>query len=253
MRMPRGLVKGLTALGLAGLLLHGPWAFSGAIDEGVAAYVAKDYERALALLQPEADQGSATALLFVGMMYEYGQGVPKDLPKATRLYREAAAGGDPDAMRILAMLDEGGPPSDAQDSTQGDVSQAGPDQPESAPMAEAAASEAGQARPAPAAATGGIEGAAWLRAQPPEYFTIQLIGSPRRDEVLDFAGRGGFTGEAALYETVHQGHPWYALVVGVFPDAKKAAVSAAALPAELRSYSPWIRQFRDIQRQMSSP
>src|SRR5207249_3651549 len=60
--------------------------------------------KAAELYQKSADQGDATAQCNLGALYEYGDGVPKDLTKAAELYHQAAVQGDAAAQCNLGFL-----------------------------------------------------------------------------------------------------------------------------------------------------
>jgi uncharacterized protein len=79
------LVLALTVA--ASSVLAGPY------EEGVAAFARGEYAKALALLQPLAQQGDARAQFRLGVMYTYGQGVPRDYAEAFQWYRRAAEQG----------------------------------------------------------------------------------------------------------------------------------------------------------------
>ncbi len=51
---------------------------AGPLEDGNAAFAAKDYTAALKLWQPLADKGNAQAQFYVGDLYFYGQGVKQD-------------------------------------------------------------------------------------------------------------------------------------------------------------------------------
>lgn len=55
-------------------------------------------------LQQAADAGSAEAQFELGQLYEIGQGVPQDVPKAIELYRASAAQEFPDALNDLGFM-----------------------------------------------------------------------------------------------------------------------------------------------------
>lgn len=65
-------------------------AFASQLDDGLAAYDKHNYETALKLLRPLAEQGVAMAQHRLGFMYSFGQGVPKDYAEALKWYRKAA-------------------------------------------------------------------------------------------------------------------------------------------------------------------
>src|SRR5438552_1700400 len=64
------------------------------LDIGVAAYNRGDYATALRELKPLAENGLAPAQFNLGVMYNFGEGVPQDYKEALRWYRLAAEQGD---------------------------------------------------------------------------------------------------------------------------------------------------------------
>lgn len=83
---------------LAGLVLFTLYplqVWSQTFEEGRAAYQEKDYEKALAILKPLAEQGDSQAQVTLGIMYDYGQGVDKDPQEAMKWYLKAAEQGVP--------------------------------------------------------------------------------------------------------------------------------------------------------------
>jgi hypothetical protein len=72
---------------LAALALPGA---AGPVEDGNAAFERGDYETALRLLRAPAEQGNADAQLLLGVMYQDGDGVPKDAAQAAQWIRKAA-------------------------------------------------------------------------------------------------------------------------------------------------------------------
>jgi len=66
---------------------------AGGPEEGKAAYLARDYPKALEILRPLAERGDAAAQVTLGIMYDYGQGVPEDDTTAVLWYERAALQG----------------------------------------------------------------------------------------------------------------------------------------------------------------
>lgn len=66
-------------------------------EEGLAAYKAGQYGKALAKLWPYAKKGNALAQLTLGTIYKNGLCVSKDVETAAEWYRKAAIPADPDA------------------------------------------------------------------------------------------------------------------------------------------------------------
>jgi TPR repeat protein len=61
-----------------------------------------DYAEAVKWWNRAAEQGNPDAQFFLGMAYELGRGVPKDLSKSKQWFEIAAKHGQPEAMRRLA-------------------------------------------------------------------------------------------------------------------------------------------------------
>jgi TPR repeat protein len=79
-------------------------AFGGQFEDGIAAYERGDYATAFRLMKPLADKGDAKAQHNLGVMYDYGRGVPQDTTKALKWYRRAADQGIPDAQHNLGLM-----------------------------------------------------------------------------------------------------------------------------------------------------
>ena len=60
------------------------------LDEGEAAYNAGNYQKALEIFKPLAEQGDARAQYNLGVVYDEGEGVPQDYTEAIKWYRLAA-------------------------------------------------------------------------------------------------------------------------------------------------------------------
>ena len=95
------------ALGLAVFLLTKP-ALAGPYEDAVAAYTRRNYTAAQQLWRPLAGQGNAAAQYNLGVLYDNGQGVPRDKAEALKWYRLAAGQGLADAQFKLGALYETG-------------------------------------------------------------------------------------------------------------------------------------------------
>lgn len=85
----RTLLYGLLAGALALAALVSP-SSAGPVEDGNAAFERGDYATALRLLRAPAEQGNADAQLLLGIMYQDGEGVPKDPALAAQWIRKAA-------------------------------------------------------------------------------------------------------------------------------------------------------------------
>jgi TPR repeat protein len=70
--------------------------------------VAKDYGKARQWYQKGADAGDTLAMVRLGILYEYGKGVAKDYGKARQWYQKAADAGDMFGMEHLGHLYKNG-------------------------------------------------------------------------------------------------------------------------------------------------
>ncbi len=87
-----------------GLVLLSAPGLAGPFEDAAAAYKRGDYESAMRLYRPLADQGDARAQNSLGRMYLRGQGASRDYREAMKWFRRAAALGIPDAQYNLGEI-----------------------------------------------------------------------------------------------------------------------------------------------------
>lgn len=90
--------------GVALLVASSVLADSALFEKGASAYKRGDYETALAVFRPLAENGDARAQSILALMYSYGEGVPVDDREAARWYRRAAEQNSNVAQFNLGML-----------------------------------------------------------------------------------------------------------------------------------------------------
>jgi TPR repeat protein len=73
-------------------------------DPGATAFNNGDYAGALKIWQPKADSGDPDAMTNIGVLYQYGLGIPRSMKKAAALYEKAAQLGFVTAQYDLANL-----------------------------------------------------------------------------------------------------------------------------------------------------
>lgn len=73
-------------------------------DYGLYSFIRKDYKTSQAFLQKSYDMGVKKAAVGIGLMYEHGFSLEKDIAQAKEWYTKGVAFGDPDAMLKLALL-----------------------------------------------------------------------------------------------------------------------------------------------------
>lgn len=72
--------------------------------EGLAAYQARNYARAVKEFMPLANQGNRDAQHLLGLMYYTGQGIPQNYKQALAWFQKAAAQGIADAQYVLGAM-----------------------------------------------------------------------------------------------------------------------------------------------------
>jgi TPR repeat protein len=88
----------------AALMLGCVAAWGDSLEEGVAAHQRGEYATAIGSFKSLADDGNAAAQFNLGQMYRLGQGVPKNVVEAARLYHLAAAQGDAQSQYNLGVM-----------------------------------------------------------------------------------------------------------------------------------------------------
>lgn len=248
------------------------------------AYLAGDYPEALRILRPLADQGDAEAQYVLGYMYYYGQGVASDPKVAQDWIRRAADQGHEKAAiamsRFAAVQVDG---SDEQPVGQNAAGQApaasgpaaSPREASPAVAREKAPATAPVTRPTPAPSPQPIavrpeareESAPmmeakpaiafgsyqWVKAQSPVHYTVQLLATNQRAAAEKFIDVHDISDKATIFQFRRNGKTWFSVIHGVYTSRELASAAVAAMPAELRRQSPWIREFSGIQDIIESP
>ena len=78
------------------------------VDDAREAFDSGKYDKARELAQPLADKGDVEADYLLGLIYERGLGVPKDIAKSFEFMRVSAEGGHTPAMYYLGVMFERG-------------------------------------------------------------------------------------------------------------------------------------------------
>ena len=94
----------ILCLTIAVLLGSAGEGWSADFHKGLNAYKNKDYATALREWKPLAEQGNADAQYNLGVMYEWGEGVPQDYKTALKWYTLAAEQGNAGAQGNLGTM-----------------------------------------------------------------------------------------------------------------------------------------------------
>ncbi len=97
------------------------------------------------------------------------------------------------------------------------------------------------------AASFGPRSAQWLRRQPGDHFTLQLLATTSRAKRDQFVSRQARPERFATFETRRNNAAWYAVTYGNYATRAEATAAAAALPSSVGRVEPWIRTFASVQ------
>jgi uncharacterized protein len=81
-----------------------PLAAWAGMDEGIEAYTAGDYGKAMAEFQALADQGNVDGQYFLGLLYHNGFGVKPDQVEAVKWFQKAAQQGDARSQYYVGII-----------------------------------------------------------------------------------------------------------------------------------------------------
>jgi len=100
----KNFLKGINFSILLAVFSFSSASFANDFDEGLEAIHGTDYKKALKILVPLASKGHAPSQYNLGVMHEWGNGVPKDYVKAMKWYRLSAKGSHKDAQNNLGAM-----------------------------------------------------------------------------------------------------------------------------------------------------
>ena len=216
-----------------------------------------DYVEAFEWFTKAAKQGNIDAIYNLGVLYLNGWGTERDTTMAKQYLAQASALGDIAAEKVLqGLLTEPETESAAVDqgSTAPDTTTTTPvtTAPETAAQATTArvTTEPGSAGPVaePKPAPIILADESWIRARPPEHYTIQVIALSAREKIEALVEEHESLAPFALYTLNRNGRTLFVLVQGDYPN-KEAAMEVRdgfALSREI-SDPLWVRQFGQIQ------
>lgn len=91
-----------------------------------------------------------------------------------------------------------------------------------------------------------IHGASWVQEQPPESYTIQLMGTFDEAALRRFIAASGIGKRGAWFRSRHQGRAWFVAVYGSYPNRPAALAAARLLPKRIAPRKTWVRKVADV-------
>jgi hypothetical protein len=213
--------------------------------------VRQDFDQAFAWYSKAAKGGNVDGLYNLGIFYYYGWGVERDTTMAAQYLAAASALGDAPAeealQQVLAEIEGEGAPvetiADESAPTDGSAAPIETIADESAPTDEPAAPlEAIPAEPL-------LRGEAWIAAQDPERYTIQVMALNDRAVLEDIVAGYEDLAPFAIYTVQKSTNPLHVLVQGSYPDVASARAVQNRFPRKIqRKDKLWIRRFEMVQK-----
>ena len=117
------------------------------------------------------------------------------------------------------------------------------------PAVEAAKPQIAKAKLATPPASADLRGEAWLRAQPEDHFTLQLMALKEEKTARQFIALHHLQNQAAYIPVRHDGQILYTLVYGAYASHGEAERAAKAIPPKWGAPNPWIRSFKSLRAQ----
>lgn len=178
-------------------------------EQAMQAQVRGDYNNAAKLWLQLANEGDPLAEYNLALLYERGTGVIQDNNLSQYWLQMAARKGLVEA--YTSMNTQGLQPAN---------------------------------KPASARATMGPQ--AWVASQNPNFYTLQLASSTSQALIQKYYTENNLRDKAGYYRSKRSGEDWYALVYGAYPTVEEAKLAIENLPADLKTWSPWVRNIKSI-------
>lgn len=221
--------------------------------------VEKDDALAAKWWQAAAGQGHLQAQYNLATLYYFGRGVEKNIDKAKSWYQKAADRGDQRAKKALATIAKQSQKNIITPSkpapTQTSRQQQNKFQTRVASVKQAATTKAEypeRTRAAPSNASELSANEDWIRQQKSHFYTVQLVADADVGNVKKYILRHRIQDRAVYFKSINPKRPWYKVVYGSYASASEAKVAVRQLPQEVQKYSPWVRSFRTVHRELAS-
>jgi TPR repeat protein len=173
-------------------------------------------------LQQAADAGDPDAQYAIGYMYYTGKNLPQNIATAKNWIKRAAVQGQPQAMRALNSLDGGTSVTSIHQKME--ILRISPKE-EKSPS---------------------LPSSPQTFNVPSSYYTIQLLGSSNKKELMEYSKKYHLEGKAKYNSSKHQEKNWYVLHYGVYRTYNEAKQAIMQLPAEIRVQKPWVKSINSM-------
>lgn len=191
-------------------------------------WVKPDPAQALKWWRMAAQQDLAKAAFNLAVLYYRGEGVEKNQAEALHWYRRAAELGLVEAKVVLAKLEAGGEAVQLRPAVPQLKPQPQPDEPQRAKKVVVVGTPE--------------ESAAWIKAQAPHHYTVQLFAANRISAVESFLQGLEVRDRLAVFGFARDDKPYFAVIQGSYASKAEAQKKAQ----ELTGLSTWVRSFASV-------
>lgn len=221
-------------------------------------------------LQQAAQAGDPDAQYALGYMYYYGKNVPQNTQTGMNWIKRASVQGQEQATKALSILGQGGGGTLPVQATTASSTQANNATDDAVNMASNVSTADVTAAPTTSAATpisttaASLPAAPTTKSPPPPFlkggerlltaansaYTIQLLGSSNKNDLMQYVQANALDSQAMCYQTKHNNQSWYVLVYGIYANRPQAQAALLKLPASVRAQKPWIKSVGKVKEQM---
>ncbi len=222
---------------LVALLLASGLSHASSFDEGLDAYLKRDYAKAQSVWRQNAlTQKDGRSMFNLGLLHEQRRILGASEDKAKEWFRKSAQSGylaanyhlalkllkdndqDDEALLLIQKAsDQGYMPAQRYLERRGDL------------VKQSLRSEE------------------WILRQKPQRWTIQLLAFNEFAKVKDFVNEHDLHSSAAFFREPSRDVLFYKLIYGDYSSKDAAHQAREALPAKLRQHGPWLRKLSDVQ------
>ncbi|MBT7260897.1 MAG: hypothetical protein HN888_07230 [Desulfobacula sp.] len=90
----------------------------------------------------------------------------------------------------------------------------------------------------------------WILKQEETHYTIHVMMGNNKEKMIQFAEKNNLLKSSAIYESLLNGQKTYNLILGAFISLQNAKKSLEDLSDSASRYSPWIRKFASIKKEI---
>lgn len=108
---------------------------------------------------------------------------------------------------------------------------------------------AAPASPKTTTTTAKVDDASWIKAQPADYYTLQLLVTSQHNSARKFIQQHDLQQTSVIFKSVRNGNDLYTVIHGSYTNKAAASAAISSLPKGIK---PWPRSFASIQQLLAT-